>query len=254
MEDHTREAAPPVHVEALVRRGRRRRAVVPGAAMLATAAVVAGGLYVSELVMDESDPVRREMTVVRSPEMRVGPAPVPGPTEVYVSADGRLHLGDVVTEATPHVDVHLTSNGAAYRDERGVPHFLTTGGEDMILTSDKGPSGALLADSSRPLVAWTEANDLGGVDAVLYDTRAGREVARKSFECPPTEWCPELSGLSNGLVFVYGLFGQDGWDPLGLTTSRREFFPIGDDEVGEVHAQTVLDPSNRGQDRYPGLP
>lgn len=112
-----------------------------------------------------------------------GPAPMPGPSEVYVHADGRVVIDGVEADARQRRNLHIARDGVAYNDRGGVPHLLTTEGVDIALAPTQPRSrrrrlrglGRRRPDPTRPLVAWTEVSP-DGSDVVLYDTAARQEV------------------------------------------------------------------------------
>lgn len=259
--EHAGANPPPVDVAGLVRRGRRRRAVTRAGAVLAVAAVVAGGV-VGASALAGGDATRGGSEVVGTPQGVDGPAPMPGPSEVYVHADGRLVIDGVEADARQRENLHIARDGVAYTDRGGVPHLLTTDGEDIALAPTQprrdGATYAdwVAADPTRPLVAWTEVSP-DGSDVVLYDTGAGNEVARRSLPCWTNRFgdgCPTAYVMSDGLVFVSVWRGISGWDPLGLTRSPEEYFPVEATELLQAHASTVLRPDWMQGDTFAGLP
>jgi hypothetical protein len=261
LHEHAGENPPPVDVAGLVRRGRRRRAVTRAGSVLAVAAVVAGGV-VGATAFSGGDASRGGSEVVGTPNQGDGPAPLPGPSEVFVYADGRISIDGVVSDARKRANLHITREGVAYSDDRRVPHLLTAAGEDVALAPGQPRrAGAeyadwVAADPTRPLVAWTEvASD--GSDVVLYDTAAGQEVARRSLPCYTSRFvdgCPHSYVMSDGLVFVSVERGISGWDPLGLTRSPDEYFPVDATELLQAHGRTVMRPSWMKDDTFAGLP
>lgn len=248
VEEQTSRKVPPAPTAELVRRGRLRRTrrTVAGAA---ASVLVLGGGVVTATQLGDGDGTDRGGTVVSSqPTSSPGPEPVAGPTQVYVSADGRLHLPEltVPSDMLPCC-LQLTSTGAVYLDSQFTVHFVTIGGRDIELGV---ASGSVYADPYSPLVVWREGSDDGS--AVLYDTEQRREVARRSLACPASGTCPEVNGLSNGLVFVHTADGQFGWDPLGIASLPSPYVRIGPDPIAAARGRTVLSPSRLAS--YPGLP
>jgi hypothetical protein len=259
--EHAGANPPPVDVAGLVRRGRRRRAVTRAGTALAVAAVVAGGV-VGASALTGGDASRGGSDVVGTPHQVDGPAAIAGPSEVFVYADGRIVVDGVVADARARSNLHITRDGVAYTGARLVPHLVTAEGEDVALAPTQprrdGASYAdwVTADPTRPLVAWTEVSP-DGSDVVLYDTQAGREVARRSLPCWTNRFgdgCPTAYVMSDGLVFVSVWRGISGWDPLGLTRSPDEYFPIDATELLQAHARTVMRPSWMQDSTYAGLP
>ena len=247
VEEHTSRRVPPAPTAELLRRGRRRRTRRTVAA--AAAVLVLGGGAVTATQLGDGAVTGRGRTVVANPPTTsTGPEPVAGPTQVYVSDDGRLHLPEVTvsTELLPCC-LQPTSTGAIYVDSQFTVHFVTLGGRDIELGVT---SGLVYADPYSPLVVWREGSDDGG--AVLYDTAQRREVARRSLACPASGTCPEVNGLSNGLVFVNTADGQFGWDPLGIASLPSSYVLIGPDPIVAARGRTVLSSSRLA--RYPGLP
>ena len=261
LREHVETTAPPVHVPGLVRRGRRRRTAIMGGTTVLVAAVLVGAVVVTG-ALSGGVTSRGEPAPADTPGEVGAPTPVPGPTEVYELADGRLVIDGVVAPARERESMHITRNGVAYSGPGGVPYLVTMDGEDVALAPEQPQragadyAGWVAADPTRSLVAWTEEGP-DGADFVLYDTAADREVARKSVPCKPKGGfpggCPRAYVMSDGLVFVIDN-GVRGWDPLGLTRSETEYFLIDTPEVLQAHARTVYRPSWIGDASYSGLP
>lgn len=259
--EHAGANPPPVDVAGLVRRGRRRRAVIRAGTVLAVAAVVAGGV-VGASALTGGDATRGGSEVVGTPRGVDGPSPIPGPSEVYVYADGRIVVDGVEADARDRENLHITRDGVAYSGPGTVPHLVTAEGEDVALapTQPRRAGAAyadwVAADPTRSLVAWTEVAP-DGSDVVLYDTQRGREVARRSLPCWTNRFgdgCPHAYVMSDGLVFVSVLRGISGWDPLGLTRAPDEYFPVDATELLQAHARTVMRPDWMQDDTFAGLP
>jgi hypothetical protein len=160
------------------RRGRRRVVLVAAA----TAAVIVG----SVLAVTRLDVDRRTAPAVPLPR------PVVGAVPVWYDAKG-LHRGDVVEQTPVEIRVlgentdtlmgalALVRSGAVYLDPAtGEVWFHRWGGEARIVGHDSlaGPGG----DPNGDTAAWFE-----GLELVVYDTAAGREISRTSEVSAATE-------------------------------------------------------------------
>ena len=262
--EHTDGMAPPVDVSGLVRRGRRRRVVNLAGTALAVGVLVAGGVVGASALTGGDGSTRGGPEVAGESAGIEGPVALPGPSEVFVMADGRVSLGGVVSDARPRDSLHITRDGVAYSGPGAVPYLLTTDGRDVALAPeqpqrpDSSYTGWVAADPAGSLVAWTEVSPQGA-DLVLYDTSAQREVARRSVECGgagfagPGGSCPRVYVMSDGLVIVNGR-GVYGWDPLGRTEATEPYFAIDTLELLQAHGRTVARPDWNADASYDGLP
>ncbi len=249
VEDHTRQAAPPVDAGSLVRRGRRRRMVVTGSAVLATVAVVAGSIVgIGQLGDDAAD--RDGAGFVGD---RAGPGPVPGLRAAFRYDDGRLAADGSVSEPGARADIGISSEQVVYRDTDGVLHAYTPGEGDRTLSD--GPVRSFAADPTQPLVAFPDPDEPA---LVVVDTSTGAEVARRTWnlggsQAEGSEYLLEVSAMTDGVVLLYTYEDNFAWDPAAEPS--RQVLRIGGPDPGSVqqaHARTVLVTGAR--DAFTALP
>ena len=153
--EHTDGMAPPVDVSGLVRRGRRRRVVNLAGTALAVGVLVAGGVVGASALTGGDGSTRGGPEVAGESAGIEGPVALPGPSEVFVMADGRVSLGGVVSDARPRDSLHITRDGVAYSGPGAVPYLLTTDGRDVALA----PEQPQRPDSSY--TGWVAADPAG---------------------------------------------------------------------------------------------
>lgn len=120
----------------------------------------------------------------RSEEVgRVTPAENPLPMAWY--ADGLLHLDEVTVEVRPVVDLVTVPGGVVLADEDGEVLMVEPDGELGEL-GDTVPGEGLVVEPDNGWVAWADPG-AGTPELVVFDTRVGDEVGRRSLSFPDAE-------------------------------------------------------------------
>jgi hypothetical protein len=136
----------------------------------------------------------------RDADRQSEPAPVTPPTSRPLTyADGStIHYGDLTVEADGSVaELEVTDDGVAFRTDDGqiwftdgtTPDRLGTLGETGPGYGDTWPltshPGWMLSSNAGSRVVWFEFPSPGDPEVVVYDTGAGREVARDTVALQP---------------------------------------------------------------------
>src|SRR4051794_29627665 len=136
----------------------------------------------------------------RGADRQSEPAPVTPPTSRPLTyADGStIHYGDLTVEADGSVaELEVTDDGVAFRTDDGqiwftdgtTPDRLGTLGETGPGYGDTWPltshPGWMLSSNAGSRVVWFEFPSPGDPEVVVYDTGAGREVARDTVALQP---------------------------------------------------------------------
>lgn len=270
VEEHTTAQTPPQpHTDHLVQRGRRRATLtVVGASVGVAALTISTIVGVAAIRDDAAGP---QPTNRSSHGTEDGPAPTKGPNNVYLYGDGRIAMNGKVYPAVSGTYFHVAVNGLQYTDDAGRAHLLDMDGAPVQLAPDTPVKagakygGWVAADSSQPLVVWTEeaisgkgAAATGTVDLVLFDTEQMREIGRRTEPCRYRKAyqfmsCPGAYVVSDGLVFADNNKGLFGWNPAGRADGAAEWFPLNADFAMQAHHKSVLKFDYEGGD-YSGLP
>lgn len=238
---------PPVPMQTLVSRGRRRQAIRRSAvacggvlAVAAVAVAVSGGPTLwpnsSQHVTEPAAPIVENGAA--------GPVGIPGPTEVFttdesVSIDGKsFELGNFPTGSGPHVGMEGIAYPAA---DSGVPYLLRSSGERTQLAPDQPAFGTtyepwVAADSATPMVAWAESAE-SSVELVAFDTNKGTEIDRRRLSCTENNsgtFCPRPYAAVHGVVFV-----MDGGRTMAWRPADDLWVSLGQGNVSEARGFTV---------------
>ncbi len=256
LDTHVRAAAPPPpDVADLVRRGRRRRnrRVVLASALtaggLAAVATIGIGLATGSGTVG-SRPVQGG--VATSTGDATGPAPVDGPTGLFVTRS-RVYLDG----ASYHVRLpwdtgaHVGKLGVAYPAPGSHrPSMLLRDGTVKTLAERPSFPSAVFddwvaADGNGTLVAWAE-QDNGAADIVAYDTATDRVVGRTTMRCHQGgdgagTFCPRPYVVSDGTVFISAYGGGRAWQP-----SDPILGPQLDGDIAQAHHRVISTFEDRG--------
>jgi hypothetical protein len=259
LDAHTSTVSPPpVDVTDLVRRGRRRRVIRSGVAVLVTAAVVVSAVAVSGALRgspaDTGGPARDLSPAGGLPIARggaVGPKAVDGPRALFVTRqkvylDGKSHAVRLPWDTGAHVG----RLGVAYpQPGTDRPMLLQRDGTPVPLAP---PTPALAgatyddwvaADGNGTFVAWAEQTKQGS-EIVAFDTGTMQEVARTTLPCHGTgvaRFCPRPYVVSDGLVFIFAYAKAEVWDPA---TGTRKVLP--DADIAQAHNKVLTTFEDRG--------
>ena len=189
-------------------RARRRRLVTRSlAGAVALAVVVAGAGWFWQRSEDIG---------------QVTPARNPLPLAWY--ADGLLHLDEVTVEVRPVVDLVTVPGGVVLADEDGEVLMAEPDGE-LAKLGDTVPGEGLVVEPDNGWVAWADPG-AGTPELVVFDTRVGDEVGRRSLSLPGEE--PGQPVGESGPIAIdeervyYSVGGTDYvWSPL-----RNEAFSL----------------------------
>ena len=150
-------------------RTRSRRVVTRSlAALLAITVVLAGAGWIWQRASELGD---------------VQPADNPLPVAWY--ADGWLHLADVRVQVPPVVDLVTVPDGVVLADEVGEVVLAEPDGELTVLGGTV-PGEGLVVEPDNGWVAWADPG-AGTPELVVFDTRVGDEVGRRSLSFPDAE-------------------------------------------------------------------
>lgn len=243
-EDADNVEIPELDVDHVIARGeqrlRRRRLTTALGAVAAIAVIAAGGLLASGVEHQSSGPVDRPVEtgdkerpqgqtreIIWSDDL-TGLTPGSESPNIRV---GVLHVGDreveigQVLHSVQDWSMFVTDAGAVYaQDDQSV--WFTDGGRPQRIASDSCavsaggyPGLGLATGDSGPLVAWFDCAPGSRGDLVVYDTAAGREVARQRIpscesviEPPSLPWtrlaCAPAAIVGQHVYF--GHFGDEG--------------------------------------------
>ena len=256
--EHTSVVSPPpLDIDDLVRRGRRKRGLRSGTAVLVTAAVVASAVAVSvSLHGGPTDGAGRGRDLTGRGGLPIatggatGPEAVAGPRALFVTKDKVYLEGKSYAVRLPwDTGAHVGKLGVAYpQPGTNRPTLLGRDGTVKPLAGTKPQSGTsydgwVAADGNGTLVAWAE-NGSPGAYVVAFDTRTMREVAHVALPCHGKgegRYCPRPYVVSDGLVFVSVYGGLRVWDP---TTGRLG--PILEADVSQAHNKVLTTFEDRG--------
>lgn len=254
--EHTTAVIPPApDIDDLVRRGRRKRGLRSGTAVLVTAAVVASAVAVSvSLHGGPSDDAGRGRDLTGRGGLPIatggatGPEAVAGPRALFVTKDKVYLEGKSYAVRLPwDTGAHVGKLGVAYpQPGTNRPTLLERDGTVVPLASAKPTlPGAtydawVSADGNGTLVAWAE-NGRNGAAIVAFDTKSMTEVRRKLLPCDvkgTQTGCPRPYVVSDGMVFIHDGQGDLAWDPVADTTQR---IGHGDVQQGHNHVLTTFE-------------
>jgi hypothetical protein len=220
---------PPVDVNELVRRGRRRRGLRSGTAVLVTAAVVVSAVVVSGSLggspAGSGHPARDFTAQGGLPIARggaAGPSPVDGPRGLFVTRqrvylDGRSHAVKLPWDTGAHVG----RLGVAYpQPGTNRPMLLRRDGTAVPLAPPTPAfagatyDGWVAADGNGTLVAWAEQTKQSS-KVVVFDTRSMKLLDSATLPCGKRGGlvtCPRPYVVSNGIVFLDRGARAQSWD------------------------------------------
>jgi hypothetical protein len=132
-------------------------------------------------------------------------------------ADGRLHLQDVVVTVRPVREVVGVPDGVVLTDEEGQVLLVQDDGEQERIgdTVDDSP---LVVEPDNGWVAWADPG-AGDPELVVYDTRVGEEVGRRSLAAPGDGAGQPVAGsgpiaIDGERVYYRNPDGDFAWEPL----------------------------------------
>ena len=166
LDEQTTAVTPPrPDPKVLVGRGRRRGALTMAGAGLGVAGLMVGGLVGVAAIRDigGSTPASNRSTHGTDNPPRA----TDGPQDLYLYDDGRIAFNGEEFPAVDGTGFHVAPNGLQYVDKDGRAHLIGLDGIDVQLSPDTPTKpGASYgdwasADSSQPLVAWTEVTETG---------------------------------------------------------------------------------------------
>ena len=256
------------------RRLRRRQATIALGAFAAVAVVVAGGVLAGDLQAQSQGPVDKPASRIKD-ERPTGSqtrkivwsddlTPLTPGNETPNTRVGILHVGDQEVEidqvlhSVQDWSMFVTDSGAVYaQDDHSV--WFTDGGTPQKIASQSCavsaggyPGLGLATGDAGPLVAWFDCAPGSVGDLVVYDTGAGREVARQrvpsceaSFVPPSLPWT-RLICAPDAIVGQHVYFGHFGDD--GQLAAHELRFDVTRGQV-ERAGQGVYDDDLRSQPR-----
>ncbi|GAA1479182.1 hypothetical protein GCM10009623_36280 [Nocardioides aestuarii] len=131
--------------------------------------------------------------------------------------NGRLHLDDVVVTVPAVVDLVSVPGGAVMADQEGVVTLVGDEGGTTRLGRTV-PGDGLVAEPDNGWVAWADPG-AGDPELVVFDTRVGEEVGRRSLASPGEGGGQPVAGSGpvavDGERVYYAARGNDYvWEPL----------------------------------------
>lgn len=248
-------APPPLDVEALTRRGKRRvaarRAGVAVAAAVVTLGLVGGVVQLAGHVRQyggvavAGDPrvpaegLRVYMDPGR-PEIHIAGKTVPFKLERREIFGGNWsYTGwDLDTEAA------ATPYGVVYFGKGDRPLLIDADGVQTPLAPapkkrDTKFHPSVQFDAVRPLVVWSE-RDGGKVFIRLYDLKAGEFVGRRVIDCESDQSCRKtrVEAIDQGLVFVRTADGNHVWNPE--VRGEASWTYLGGSRIADVRDKVIL--------------
>ncbi len=270
---------PEPDLHALVRRGRQRRALRGGVAVVAAAGVVAVILNLAGTgLRGDQDPVTDPPVAAGGTAATIGgakgPVAVDAPRRVFVTKDHIYLDGRSVATATPWdggssgnqppesapardkvqpastSSIHVARDGIVYPGTANRPMLARRDGTLLPLApvaptfAGAKYAGWVVADPGSGLVVWSEVGATQ-VRIVAYDTGRKAVIGSRTLTCDDKSFaigCPVPYVASDGLVFLEGDSNQ-AWDPRTGEVVDLRAGPM------EVRHRTASGPSPIGVDR-----
>jgi hypothetical protein len=104
------------------------------------------------------------------------------PLPVAWYADGTLHLGEVTVGVRPVIELVRVPDGVVLTNDEAQVMFVEENG-DQHQIGDTVTGSPLAAEPDNGWVAWADPGD-GNPELVVFDTRVGDEVGRRSLADP----------------------------------------------------------------------
>jgi len=239
IEEHVdRVDLPPVDVQSVRRRGRRRQAATTAAAGLGVLAVVAGGFA---LAAGGEGPSDTRIQPVELPAMDFDG----GLRAYYDDIRGQIHLGGRVFELSdvPNLDTSssATPHGVVYVVD-GEVRLLEEDGDVRVLSpkeDGKAVSSTVKFDAVEPAVAWLSRSG-DGVSLVVHEFRGPGDETQTWKDMPcDGRGCQQLSvaGIDHGMQFVRRL---DRDETLVFDRGGRQVATLDGFRVADVRNRVVL--------------